>query len=74
MTVDYTSPLATSYNVFLDGQNIMNNYPNENSIAFTSIGLLSANELLFAFRRFPERTITENFNINIIWKIYFDDS
>lgn len=72
MSVDYSGDFETSYNIFINGQDVMEEYPEEDSVGFTSLGLFSQNDILFSFRRFPVRTITENFSVNIIWKIYYD--
>lgn len=72
MTIDYLDEWSITYNIFISGEDVMQQYPEEDSVGFTSIGLVSNNDILFSFRRFPVRTITENFNVNIIWKIYYE--
>jgi hypothetical protein len=72
VTINYVDNLTISYSIFLSGVTIMDQYPGETSIGFTSIGLFAQNGLAFSYRRFPVRTITENLNISVIWTIYFE--
>lgn len=71
ISVSYSGDLLTVYNIFISGEDVMDQYPGEDSVFFTSIGLFSDNDILFSYRRFPARTITENFNVNIIWEIFY---
>lgn len=71
--INYPDEERISFNIFFNGETIMNDYPDSDQIGFTSIGLFSLNDWCFSYRRFPSRTITENININIIWTIYYED-
>ena len=72
VSVDYPNTRTITYNIFLNGEDIMNNFPGEDSIEFTSMALVTMNDHAFSYRRFPSRTITEAININIMWTLYFD--
>lgn len=71
--VSHSGDLLTIYNIFINGEDVMEEHPTEDSISFTSIGLYSNNEILFSYKRFPARTITSTLNINILWRIYYEE-
>lgn len=71
VSVDYGSPRSITYNIFLNGETIMNLFPQEESIGFNSLSLTTQNDIVFSYRRFPERSITEATNINILWTLYY---
>jgi hypothetical protein len=72
VTIDYPSSRSITYNIFLNGETIMNMYPGEESISFNSLALVTTNNMAFSYRRFPERSITESTNINILWTLHYD--
>lgn len=73
ITIDYPSSRAITYNIFLDGETIMNDFPDDESIGFNSVALVTSNDMAFSYRRFPERSITEDTNINILWTLHYGE-
>lgn len=73
MDINYLDEYRTSYNIFIPGQDVLDQHPGNESIQFTSLGLYARNGVLFSYRRFPARTLTVNFNVNVIWTIYYDN-
>jgi hypothetical protein len=79
LTITYPTDLSIAFGIFLNGQQVMQyvrqngNDPFAESTGFTSIGLFSLDNVTFAYRRFPMRSITENININILWTLYYGE-
>lgn len=71
LSVNYSDSLTTVYNIFINGENVIENNPGDNSIIMTSMALATSSDLIFAYRRFEGITITENINTSVIWQIYY---
>ena len=73
ITLNTNNSLKTIINVFISGDSVLEQFPDQDTIQFTSFGLFSLNDTLFSYRRVPALTITENFSINISWEIFFEE-
>ena len=55
------------------GSEVLQNFPGETQVEYYSAGLYTGDGSLIAFKRFPERIITNNINLDIRWTIGFTD-
>ena len=70
--ISYNGPREITYNIFLHGPSVMDAFPGKDHIHFNSMGLFTENDQVFAYKRFPERSINDRMNINIHWTLYFE--
>ena len=57
----------------IEGFEVLNQNPGNSQVEYFSIGMYTGNGTLVAYRRFPERIITEVVNVRVEWTIGFDD-
>lgn len=57
----------------IQGSEVLNQNPGNSQVEYFSIGMYTGNGTLVAYRRFPERIITEVVNVRVEWTIGFDD-
>lgn len=69
-SVSTTDVSITSF-VIINGSDILD-LTGQDSIEFTSIGLYLDNDELFAYRRFPIRSISRVVDVSINWTIYYN--
>lgn len=70
-TIGYTNPTTVNFSGTISGADLMENYPNDNFKIITSAALHTNNGNVFAYKRFPQKSVSELLDISVIWKIYF---
>jgi hypothetical protein len=71
LSVGYASATATTFSMTILGADVMSNYPTETSKIFTSAALHSTNGKVFAYKRFPQKSVSDLVDINISWTISY---
>lgn len=69
-SIDYTDYSLTTFTL-ISGTDVLET-TGEDSIEFTSAGLYMSNDGLFAYRRFPVRSISSVVDVSITWTIYYN--
>lgn len=72
INITYPNYYSVELRISLDGNTVMAAYPAEVDLRFSSAGLYSGDDQIFAYRRFQTRTITREIVIDVKWTLYFD--
>lgn len=67
---DITRTLVT-FNVTIVGSDVLSLYPSNVSQTFTSAALHTGNDTVFAYKRFPQKTISGTVDLNVTWSIHY---
>jgi hypothetical protein len=71
LSIGYASLTSTSFSMTISGTDVLSNYPTETSKIFTSAALHSTNGKVFAYKRFPQKSVSDLVDINISWTISY---
>lgn len=69
--VGYPNPITVAFNTTIRGDDVMDNYPGETNIMFCSAALHTNDGKVFAYKRFPQKSISGVLDISIVWSIGF---
>lgn len=72
LVVGYPNSSSVNFSATISGEDVMDNYPNEVSIVFTSAALHTNSGDVFSYKRFEQKSISELLDISIVWEIQFD--
>lgn len=67
----YPNPITVAFNITVKGEEVMENYPGQTNIIFCSAALHTNDGKVFAYKRFPQKSISEVLDISIVWSIGF---
>ena len=70
LTVGYSGNSVT-FNITINGADVMTGYPAETSKVINSAALHSVAGDVFAYRRFPQKSISNVIDLSIAWTIYY---
>ena len=70
-TIGYASTTSVSFSTTVSGDVVLVAYPSETTKIITSAGLYTGNDNVFAYKRFPQKSISALINIDITWTIQF---
>lgn len=68
-SVGYPNTTSVNFNMTLVGEAVMAYYPTESFVTFTSAALHSTDGNVFAYKRFPQKSISPLLDINVVWNI-----
>lgn len=71
--VTYPSDTSVRFLATINGGRVMEAYPGQPNVIYTSAMIASDNGRGFAYRRFPARTISSLISVEISWTIHFND-
>lgn len=70
ITISYPDPFTFEIATVLSGTTILENmFPNEIDLRFTSATIRFANDDVFAYKRFPVRSLSRLVDIELIWTV-----
>ena len=69
--VGYNNVTSVTLSITVDGADLMTNYPAETSKIITSAALHTGNGNVFAYKRFPQKSVSALVDILINWTIKF---
>lgn len=70
-TIGYGNVTSVSFSTTVSGDVVMADYPTETTKFITSAGLYTGNGKTFAYKRYPQKSISALINIDITWTIQF---
>lgn len=70
LTVGYSGTSVT-FNITISGSSVMAGYPTETSKVINSAALHSLTGTVFAYKRFPQKSISNVIDLSIAWTIYY---
>ena len=71
LSVGYPNSTTVSFGTTIIGQDVMDLYPSESSKIITSAALHTNNTNVFAYKRFPQKSISALVDLSIVWQISF---
>lgn len=71
--VTYPTNNSVRFLATINGSRVMDQYPGQANVIYTSAMIAGGNGRGFAYRRFPARTISALISVEISWTISFDD-
>lgn len=71
-TIGYSNSTSVTFSATIDGADVMTYYPSEVTKTITSAALHVGNGDVFAYKRFPQKSISNLVDILINWTIKFD--
>lgn len=71
-TLGYSNPISVTFSMIIDGVDLMSYYPLDITKAITSAALHTGNGKVFAYKRFPQKSVSALIDILINWTIKFD--
>lgn len=71
LSIGYSSATSTTFSLTIVGAEVLADYPTETTKIITSAALHSANGNVFAYKRYPQKSISELVDINISWTIQY---
>lgn len=69
LNVGSLNPTTATFNVTIFGDDVMDLYPSDSSKEFNSAALHTGDGRVFAYKRFPAKSISRLVDINITWSI-----
>lgn len=69
LIVGQLDPLSTTFNVTIVGADVLEQYPEDASKILTSAALHTGDGKVFAYKRFPAKSISALVDLNITWTI-----
>lgn len=70
--IGYSSTKSVTFSLTIDGADLISNYPSDITKVITSAALHTGNGKVFAYKRFPQKSVSALVDILINWTIKFD--